>query len=262
MNLSLGVPAYAGQDRLKEELQTGHAITRLGSLRPCKRRQNAQKIYLSERKRNRNHLQSMNPPLKQRRSRCLFQLLLSLLLGIGALAQDAPPSKPAAAPGTPPKNAPSSDAPCAATGKGGTVNFANRAGAGRIDARVFDAGGKEALAGPAYLAQLYGAPCDREASFVPFEKPVPFRIGVAAGYVTSSTATLPNVAPRQPVHVQMRCWEAAFPTYERALEGGGATGKSVVVRVIAGGAIPGIVGIIPPDLVGLKSFSLSAAKPK
>lgn len=204
----------------------------------------------------------MNPPLQQRHSRCLFQLLLSLLLGNAALAQDASPRKPPTAAEASRKSDSSSDAPCAATGKGGTVNFANRAGAGRIDARVFDAGGKEALAGPAYLAQLYGAPCDREAAFVPFEKPVTFRIGIAAGYVTSSMVTLPNVAPRQPVHVQMRCWDATFPTYERALEGGGATGKSVVVRVIAGGAIPGIVGIIPPDLVGLKSFSLSAAKPK
>lgn len=221
----------------------------------------SQRIYLAEHQWNLNLLDHMKPPFLQKRPRRIFQVLMASLFGLAASAQNAPPAKPSAAADSSAKSG-SSGSPCPATGNGGILNFANRAKLSGVDAQVFDSGGKQPLSGPGYLAQLYGAPCDRETAFIPLDKAVPFREGIAAGYIKGTTLTLPHVGPGQPVYVQMRCWEALFPTYEIAVERRGAAGKSGVVRVTAGGAVPGTVGLFPPDLVGLKPFDLSAPKPR
>ncbi len=183
------------------------------------------------------------------------------LLCAAILAQTASPQKsPTTANPAPRSGAP--NVPCPPTGTGGALNFANRGAQSGIDAKVFEPGGVTPLAGSNYLAQLYGAPCDRESSFVAIDKPKPFRTGVAAGYVTATSVTLPHVGPRQPVYVQMRCWEASSPTYEHAEAHGAALGKSAVIRVVTGGQTPGGFAVVPTDLIGLKSFSLIPAKPK
>ncbi len=161
-----------------------------------------------------------------------------------------------------PQQTPSSKGPCAPTGQGGTVSFANRVISSGINARIFAEDGTTPLEGEAYLAQLYISPCDREDTLLPADKATPFRKGPAAGYITSRTLTLETIAPRSPAFAQLRCWDSKAATYEQALAQGLRTGKSNVIRFLAGGAAPGALAGLPPDLIGLKGFALSLKSQK
>lgn len=149
--------------------------------------------------------------------------------------------------------------PCAPSGSGGAIYFANRVKLSGIDAKVFDVDGTTPLAGERFLAQLYVAPCPDEKALAPQSKPIPFRTGIAAGYLSSVGIEASNVGPRKIGFAQMRCWDAAAPSFEQAIAKGLRTGKSEVIKIMTGGAAsPGAVSALPGELAGLKSFSLTA----
>ena len=147
--------------------------------------------------------------------------------------------------------------PCTPNGANGAIYFANRVKLSGIDAKVFDVDGVTPLSGDKFLAQLYTASCPDEKALTAQGKPLPFRTGAAAGYLSSVTLEASNIGPRKVGFAQMRSWDAAAATYEQALAKGLRTGKSEVVKIMTGGAAtPGAVSALPGELAGLKSFSL------
>lgn len=135
----------------------------------------------------------------------------------------------------------------------GTVNFINRI-TGTVDAPVFDTDGVTRLAGSRYLAQLYGGPTEDTITAV--GDPLPFRTGVAAGYIDNSSGTtrlIPGVPAGGRAFVQVRAWDAEKgSTFEAAAKAGAACGTSPLFSVTTGG------GLIPPmPLRGLTSFHLA-----
>lgn len=130
----------------------------------------------------------------------------------------------------------------------GQFNFGNRVTIAGIDAKVFKPDGVTPLAGTDYWAQAYvGTSLD---SLAPVGSPVNFRTGAAAGYITSTIVTTPFPGGTQ-VFVEMRAWEAGADTFEAAVAGGKLFGKSDPIQLTVAEA-PNT----PPDMVGLKSFSL------
>jgi len=136
----------------------------------------------------------------------------------------------------------------------GQVNFANRV-VGSYDAPVFVGSLTGARAdGPAYMAQIYAGPS--ASALAAIGSPVPFRTGAAAGYVTSSTVSIPTVAAGAVAQVQIRAWAtAAGATYESALAANGATGQSAILAITTGGA--GVPPSLPANLDGLTSFAIT-----
>jgi hypothetical protein len=140
----------------------------------------------------------------------------------------------------------------------GQVNFANRV-VGSYDAPVFVNSLTGARADSTYMAQLYAGPT--ATSLAAIGAPVPFRTGAAAGYVTSSTAIIPTVAPGSVAQVQIRAWaSAAGATYESALAANGATGQSAILAITTGGA--GSPPSLPANLDGLTSFAITGIVPE
>lgn len=130
----------------------------------------------------------------------------------------------------------------------GQFNFGNRVTIAGIDAKVFKPDGVTPLAGADYWAQAYvGTSLD---SLAPVGTPLNFRTGAAAGYITSTIVTTPFPGGTQ-VFVEMRAWEAGVNSYEAAVSGGKLFGKSDPIQLTVAEA-PNT----PPDMVGLKSFSL------
>jgi hypothetical protein len=130
----------------------------------------------------------------------------------------------------------------------GQFNFGNRVTIAGIDAKVFKPDGVTPLSGADYWAQAYvGKTLD---SLAPVGSPVNFRTGGAAGYITSTIVTTPFPGGTQ-VFVEMRAWEAGANSYEAAVAGGKLFGKSDPIQLTVAEA-PNT----PPDMVGLKSFSL------
>ncbi len=130
----------------------------------------------------------------------------------------------------------------------GQFNFGNRVTVAGIDAKVFRPDGVTPLDGANYWAQAYvGATLD---SLAPVGSPVNFRTGAAAGYISSTIVTTPFSGGTQ-VWVEMRAWEAGADSYEAAVAGGKLFGKSDPIQLTVAEA-PNT----PPDMVGLKSFSL------
>ena len=136
----------------------------------------------------------------------------------------------------------------------GQVNFAARV-TGLYDAPVFvDTVGGTKATGAAYMAQLYAGPS--ATTLAAIGAPVPFLTGTGAGYWRSGTAIIPTVAPGATASVQIRAWaSAAGATYEQALAGSGATGQSITLSVVTGGA--GSPPSLPADLAGLTSFAIT-----
>ena len=142
----------------------------------------------------------------------------------------------------------------------GTINFQTRIGS--IDAKVFQADGTTALAGTGYSIQLFAGPAGAaESALVAVGSPiVGFRTGGAAGYpsVTSTTVTVPGVAPGQRATFQVRAWDNAGGTIT-SWEAASLKGASTVFSPTAGLGGPDPLGgppIVTPDLVGLTSFSI------
>ena len=143
---------------------------------------------------------------------------------------------------------------------GGLVIFHNHIPDYGIDAPVFDSDGVTRLAGPAYLAQLYGG--TNTSSLAPAGGAVPFGTGLGAGYIQSGMSgkrVIPGVAPGGSAVVQVRVWEAVKgTTFEEALAAGGMVGKSAVLTLTTGNYQTG--SPIPP-LTGLSSFSIGRPQP-
>lgn len=140
----------------------------------------------------------------------------------------------------------------------GTVNFNNAPSAvGGTGARIFDVDGTTALAGTAFLAQLYAGPT--ADSLAPIGATLTFRTGAGAGFVDTAAGTartIGSVAAGAVATIQVKAWEAASgATYEAALAAGGKTGFSNVITVTTGGA--GEPPSLPANLTGLTSFQLT-----
>jgi hypothetical protein len=113
---------------------------------------------------------------------------------------------------------------------------------------VFKPDGVTPLSGADYWAQAYvGLTLD---SLAPVGSPVNFRTGSNAGYIVSEVVTTPFPGGTT-VFVEMRAWEAGANSYEAAVAGGKLFGKSDPIQLTVAEA-PNT----PPDMVGLKSFSL------
>ncbi len=139
----------------------------------------------------------------------------------------------------------------------GTLNFVTRV-TGSLDAPAFDTDGATRLAGSGFRAQLYAG--KTEATLAPVGAAVNFRTGAGAGYVDTgagSTREVAGVPAGTQVYAQVRAWDAAKGgSYEQALAAGGKTGRSLVIRVTAGG------GLQPPaNLLGLVGFKLELNSP-
>jgi hypothetical protein len=132
----------------------------------------------------------------------------------------------------------------------GYFNFGNRV-PGVVDAKVTtDAG--VALDGAAWKAQAYvGLTAD---SLQPVGTAVDFRTGAAAGYITSTSVTVPTIAGGTAVVVVMKAWEfAKGATFEASQAAGGFVGSSGPVNLsLAATPAP------PTDMVGLAAFQVSA----
>jgi hypothetical protein len=126
-------------------------------------------------------------------------------------------------------------------------------------APVTDIDGATRLAGAGFFAQLYASPVNDEGSLFPIGVPVPFRTGLAAGFVVSSQVAVPGSPAVTYAFVQMRAWEnlgGSAATYEAALASGLKSGKSNIIQVGPLGGICFGCPIIDPTLVGLQPFSL------
>lgn len=138
----------------------------------------------------------------------------------------------------------------------GTVFFANYGG--DLNAPVFDTDGTTLLADTNFLAQLYGGPTAE--ALEPVGAAVPFRTGLAAGYIHGVQRVIPTVAPGATAYVQMRAWAATGgASYEAALAAGMGHGTSVVVQVVTGGA--GSPPTLPATITGLQPFQLMLGQP-
>lgn len=142
----------------------------------------------------------------------------------------------------------------------GTINVNNRI-TGTLDAPVFDVGGTVRLSGTGFFAQLYAGPAGAgDGALVAVGTPINFRTGNAAGYVvvTGLDTTIPSVAPGAKAQVQLRAWDAAFPTFAAAVAGGGKNGgsNSFLSQNLGGPDAAGGPPALAATLVGLQSFSL------
>jgi len=140
----------------------------------------------------------------------------------------------------------------------GTINFNNRI-VGTVVSPVFDVGGTVALSGAAFFAQLYaGAAGTADANLVAVGAPTTFRTGAGAGFVNAiSEVVVPGVAVGGTARVQMRAWDATYPTYAAAFAAGNAKlGSSTAFDVSPLGG-PGSPPAVPASLSGLTSFSLT-----
>lgn len=138
----------------------------------------------------------------------------------------------------------------------GTVNLANRV-TGIVDAPVFDLDGRTPLEGAAFLAQLYAGPAADRLG--PVGAPVPFRTGLAAGFVVAEERSIPTVPPGGRAFAQLRAWEAVSgDTFENAASTGGKVGISPTIEILTGNA--GSPPTPPGYLTGLASFHLELGR--
>jgi hypothetical protein len=130
-----------------------------------------------------------------------------------------------------------------------------------VDAPVFDAQGIP-LAGPDYLAELYGgATPDSLAPATP-RTAVPFFTGIGAGYFQAPYAVIIVGVPGGDLAwVQVRAWDARLgASYEEAVVLGlGGYGESILLHLRSGNPI---VPTSPSALLGLQPFSLRPVVPE
>lgn len=131
----------------------------------------------------------------------------------------------------------------------GQVNFANKVSASGINAIVKDSSGA-ALTGPTYNAALY---VQDGANWTLVDgSTTPFRTGAAAGYISANTLTIPGHDIGTSATLRMEAFDGA--SYDAAkIE----NGFSNPVTVTLGGGIN-----VPPDMVGLTSFSTTPVVPE
>lgn len=135
----------------------------------------------------------------------------------------------------------------------GLVLLSNLDSIGKVDAPVYDDGGK-LLVGDQFKAQLYVG-ISRNTLF-PTSPITSFGKGAGAGYFNPELIEVSGIAASENVYAQVRVWDSNnAPTYEAALVmPGGRTGKSEILQVVTGGA--GFPPTSPAPLTGLKEFSL------
>jgi len=131
------------------------------------------------------------------------------------------------------------------------VNFANFAPP-QVDVKVYDVDGTTPLAGSDYMAQLYvGTSAD---SLAPVEgATATFQSGPLAGYFVGGLVTVPYPAGTH-IYAQVKAWYTAggsLTSYEAARSALGKVGESNIIELDLT-APPAL----PPNLVGLESFSL------
>lgn len=132
----------------------------------------------------------------------------------------------------------------------GQISVGNRV-SGKVDAPITDDKGAK-LDGAAYLAQAYvGKTAD---SLAPVGTAQAFRVGTAAGYITTTAVTVAGAPDGTALFVQLRAWEAAGgANYEAAYAAGKLAGFSNTISMTAAEA-PNL----PPSMAGLQSFALAA----
>ncbi len=138
----------------------------------------------------------------------------------------------------------------------GVVSFANKI-TGVIDAAVRDVD-NVTLLDSRFAAQLYAGPT--ASTLQPIGKPIPFRDGAGAGYITAQDRVIPTVAPGATAQVQMRAWRLADgATYEAAVLASGHAGSGGVFAVVTGNS--GTPPTLPALLTGLRPFNLQVGAP-
>ena len=132
-----------------------------------------------------------------------------------------------------------------------------------VDAPVSDANGN--LLGTNYLALLFGGASTN--SMQALQPPVPFEIGIGAGYFYNQSPNGWRVVPGVPggtyAWLQVVAWDARLgASYEDVVSLGiGGYGQSLLFFAQSGGA--GVVLLTPPaPLIGLQSFSLLPIVPE
>jgi hypothetical protein len=137
------------------------------------------------------------------------------------------------------------------------IHFSNHAPRLGVDAPVLDSDCVTRLAGDNFLAELCVGV--EPGALAPICPPVPFLTGTEAGYWDPGPAPwreVPGVSPGTRVFAQVRVWERAKgATFEEANAGGGKTGASDVLELVAGG--PGASPAFPSPLSGLRGFFLT-----
>lgn len=130
----------------------------------------------------------------------------------------------------------------------GQLYFSNRVGKD-VDAPVLRPDGSGAGVGVTAQLCLVGS----DGTLTPLGPATTFRTSSSAAlpYINAVTITVPNAGPGTTVTVRMRAWEGA--SYETA----SLKGESNDVKVALGGET-----IVPPNLVGLRGFTLSEATPR
>lgn len=143
-----------------------------------------------------------------------------------------------------------------------------------VGARVYDTNWLP-VQGPMFVGQLYAGPPGGLLTAV--DSPVPFRTGVAAGYIMVGSVSIPGIAPGSQAEIEMRAWDiSAGATFDAARAAGGRTGISNRILVLLGGGFgfssaarqgpaqggaPGeVLLLVPPaTLSGLSGFAVGSA---
>lgn len=150
----------------------------------------------------------------------------------------------------------------------GAINFAN-AGGGGLNARIFGTDGTTALAGTAYVAQLWaGSSAGSLAAITPTAT---FGTGGNAGYFFAGARTIPGVPAGSPCFFQVRVWQASAGAdwATASVTANAQVGGDFVPAMVAGVPRRGATALgpyqspnltvppaTPPNLLGLQSFSL------
>ncbi|MBM3838032.1 MAG: PEP-CTERM sorting domain-containing protein [Verrucomicrobia bacterium] len=132
----------------------------------------------------------------------------------------------------------------------GTVVFNNRNPAAGIDAKILLPGGA-GVSGAAFTADLIAGPAGTAlAKLVPVAgSTTTFRTGAAAGYVNSTTVTIPGIAAGGQATIAVRAYNGS--TYA----GSSLFGTSAPITIGTGNPTTSPPGT-PTDMVGLTGFTL------
>ncbi|MBI2949684.1 MAG: hypothetical protein HYY23_18775 [Verrucomicrobia bacterium] len=135
----------------------------------------------------------------------------------------------------------------------GTIIFNNRNVAAGIDAKILGPSGA-GLSGPDWKADLVAGPAGTPlARLVPVpNSTTPFRTGVAAGYVTPITVTIPNIGPGARATVAVRVFNGS--------SGLSSYGTSSPITVPTGDPTTSPPGL-PTDMIGLTGFAFLCPEP-
>lgn len=138
----------------------------------------------------------------------------------------------------------------------GTINLTGFSPAAGVNVQVSDAQGN-LLEGDRYQAAFFVG--TDAASLTQLDVSAPFRTGAGAGYWNPSptTANVPDLGQGTEVFAQVFAWDTQVgATLDDAMAAGTGYGMSNVIGGPGGGIALGGGINLPPNLVGLESFSL------